>query len=407
MHHVVGFHMVVNAVQVCALRAQESEMKHIKLLILASLLSGCGGGGYSSPPPPPPNPPTVTAVAPANHATGVAANAVIKATFSEAVSGETLTITCAAPCTNPPGTVALDSTSKIATFTPTSSLTSATVYTATANGKSVATGLSLASPSVWSFTTIGSAAGGINLGSAATFGAFGGLAGLTNQGTLTTINGNLGTTAVSTSVTGFHDAGPGCVYTETLLNIGAVSGKIDTAAPPPSLTCSTEGTTATAAISAQALADMQTAYNALVAMPAGPDPGAGNLATLVLSPGVYTSASGSFMVQGGDLTLDAHGDANAVFVFQMATTLTVGGPGAAAPQSIILANSAQAKNVFWQVGSAATINAGGGGTIEGTIISQAGASFSTAGNTTVVTLNGRVLSLGAVVTLVNTAINVP
>jgi hypothetical protein len=382
-------------------------MKHIKLLILASLLSGCGGGGYSSAPPPPPNPPTVTAVAPANHATGVAANAVIKATFSEAVSGETLTVTCAAPCTNPPGTVALDSTSKIATFTPTSSLTSATVYTATANGKSVATGLSLASPSMWSFTTIGSAAGGINLGSAATFGAFGGLAGLTNQGILTTINGNLGTTAVSTSVTGFHDAGPGCVYTETTMNIGAVSGKIDTAAPPPSLTCPTEGTTATAAISAQALADMQTAYNALVAMPAGPDPGAGNLATLVLSPGVYTSASGSFMVQGGDLTLDAHGDANAVFVFQMATTLTVGGPGAAFPQSIILVNGAQAKNVFWQVGSAATINAGGGGTIEGTIISQAGASFSTAGNVSVVTLNGRVLSLGAVVTLVNTAINVP
>jgi len=407
MHHVVGFHMVVNAVEVRALRAPESEMKHIKLLILASLLSGCGGGGYSSPPPPPPQAPTVTAVAPANHATGVAANAVIKATFSEAVSGETLTVTCAAPCTNPPGTVALDSTSKIATFTPTSSLTSATAYTATANGKSVATGLSLASPSVWSFTTIGSAAGGINLGSAATFGAFGALAGLTNQGIHTAINGDLGTTAVSTSVTGFHDAGPGCVYTETPMNIGAVSGKIDTAAPPPSLTCPTEGTAATAAISAHALADMQTAYNTLVAMPAGPDPGAGNLATLVLSPGVYTSASGSFMVQGGDLTLDAHGDANAVFVFQMATTLTVGGPGAAFPQSIILANSAQAKNVFWQVGSAATINAGGGGTIEGTIISQAGASFSTAGNVSVVTLNGRVLSLGAVVTLVNTAINVP
>lgn len=386
-------------------------MNHIKLLILACLLSGCGGegGGYGSPAPPPaPSKlPTVTAVTPANNVTGVAANAVIKATFNEAVSGETLTVTCAAPCTNLPGTVTLDSSSKIATFTPTSSLTSSTVYTATANGKSVATGLSLASPFVWSFTTIGSAAGGINLGSAATFGAFGGHAGLTNQGIFTTISGDLGTTAVSTSVTGFHDAGPGCVYTEAPLNIGAVSGKINTAAPPPSLTCSTEGTAATAAISAQALADMLTAYNALVAIPAGPDPGAGNLATLVLSPGVYTAASGSFMVQGGDLTLDAHGDANAVFVFQMATTLTVGGPGAAFPQSIILVNGAQAKNVFWQVGSAATINAGGRGTIEGTIISQAGASFSTAGNVSVVTLNGRVLSLGAVVTLVNTVINVP
>jgi Ice-binding-like/Bacterial Ig-like domain len=377
-------------------------MRHINLLILASLLSACGGSDYNSS-----KSPTAMAVTPANNSTGVAANVAIVATFSEPVSGETLTVACSAPCTNPSGHVALDITGKIATFTPTSSLTSGTVYTATANGRSVATGLSLASPFVWSFTTIGSAAGGMNLGSAASFGAFGGTAGLTNQGTLTTISGDLGTTAISTAVTGFHDAGPGCVYTETPLNIGADSGKINTAAPAPSLTCSTEGTAATALIAANALADMRAAYNALVAMPAGPDPGAGNLGTLVLSPGVYTSASGSFMVQGGDLTLDAHGDANAVFVFQMATTLTVGGPGAAFPQSITLVNGAQAKNVFWQVGSAATINAGGGRTMEGTIISQAGASLSTAGNVAVVTLNGRVLSLGAVVTLVNTAITVP
>jgi hypothetical protein len=91
----------------------------------------------------------------------------------------------------------------------------------------------------------------------------------------------------------------------------------------------------------------------------------------------------------------------------MASTLTVGGPGAAAPQSVILAGGAQAKNVFWQVGSAATINAGGGGTMVGTIISQAGATFSTLGNTAITTLNGRVLSLNASVTVVDTVINVP
>ena len=91
----------------------------------------------------------------------------------------------------------------------------------------------------------------------------------------------------------------------------------------------------------------------------------------------------------------------------MATTLTVGGPGAAFPQSVTLVNGAQAKNVFWQVGSAATINAGGGGTMVGTIIAQAGVTFSTAGNVTIVTLNGRALSLGASVTMVNTVINVP
>jgi hypothetical protein len=126
-----------------------------------------------------------------------------------------------------------------------------------------------------------------------------------------------------------------------------------------------------------------------------------------LLPGVYVAPGGSFMIQGGDLTLDAQGDASAVWVFQTATTLTVGGPGAAFPQSVILAGGAQAKNVYWQVGSFATINAGGGGTMIGTIISQAGASFSTAGNAAIVTLNGRVLSLGASVTLVNTIINVP
>jgi hypothetical protein len=131
------------------------------------------------------------------------------------------------------------------------------------------------------------------------------------------------------------------------------------------------------------------------------------LANLVLVPGDYTAAAGTFMIQGGNLTLDAQGDANAVWVFQMATTLTVGGPGAAFPQSVILINGAQAKNVYWQVGSAATINAAGGGTMVGTIISQAGAAFSTVGNTAIVTLNGRVLSLGASVTLVDTVINVP
>ena len=132
---------------------------------------------------------------------------------------------------------------------------------------------------------------------------------------------------------------------------------------------------------------------------------AGNLAGTTLYPGVYTNAS-SVMIQGGDLTLDALGDPNADFVFQVGRPLPWR-PGVAFPQSIILAGGAQAKNVFWQVGTFATINAGGGGTMVGTIIAQTGASFSTAGNVTLVTLNGRVLSLGPSVTLVNTIINVP
>jgi hypothetical protein len=86
----------------------------------------------------------------------------------------------------------------------------------------------------------------------------------------------------------------------------------------------------------------------------------------------------------------------------MATSLTVGGPGAAFPQSVLLINGAQAKNVFWQVGSTATINAAGGGTMVGTIISSAATTFSTAGNVTIVTLEGRALALNASVTMVKT-----
>lgn len=248
----------------------------------------------------------------------------------------------------------------------------------------------------------------IPLRSATTFGVFGGSAGMTNQGVNTVITGDIGTTAVSTAVTGFHDPNPGCTYTEVLgSNIGTVTGLIYTAPPEPDpILCPQEGTITTFNIATQARADALAAYNELVAKPMGPKPGAGNLAGLTLAPGVYTSAT-SFMIEGGDLTLDAQGDANAVWVFQMGTSLTVGGPGAAFPASVILANGARPGNVFWQVGSAATINAGGGGTMVGTIISQAGAAISTPGNAAIVTINGRVLSLGASVTMVNTVINVP
>ncbi len=372
---------------------------------------------------------SVLSTKPAANAGAVCPTAVINATFNvpsglrmdpTTLTPTTFTVTGPAPASTPvaAASVTLDSaTGDIATFTPQSPLTAGVTYTATIEGG--ATGvMDLAIPGdtmlsnfTWNFT-VGAAgtacAAPIALGSAAPFGTFGGSAGTTNSGILTVINGDIGTTAVSTKVTGFHDTGVGCTYTEVLgADVGAVNGLIFTAPPPPTVSCPNEGTAATAAIAMQASADALIAYNALVARAAGPDPGAGNLANLVLVPGDYTAAAGTFKIQGGDLTLDARGDANAVWVFQMATTLTVGGPGVAFPQSVILVNGAQAKNVFWQVGSAATINAAGGGTMVGTIISQAGAAFSTVGNTAIVTLNGRVLSLGASVTLVDTVINVP
>jgi hypothetical protein len=231
---------------------------------------------------------------------------------------------------------------------------------------------------------------------------------MTNQGILTVINnGNIGTTGVSTTVTGFHDTTPGCIYTETPLNIGLVNGTIYSAPPPPTVACPTEGTAATFSIAQQALSDANTAFINLspAALPGGTDPGAGQLGGLTLAPGVYQAAAGTFQITGSDLTLNGQGDSNAVWVFQMAASLTVGAPGA--PRSVILINGAQAKNVFWRVGSAATINGAGGGTMVGTIIASAGVTFSTAGNVAITTLNGRALGLNASVTLVNTVINVP
>ena len=380
---------------------------------------------------------SVLSTNPSASGTGVCTNAIINATFNLAagsrmdpatINTATFTVTGPAPASAPvlAASVVLDTaTGRIATFTPASALTASTTYTALIKGGTGGARDLAIPPNVmaadftWTFTTTATPAScqpagqppsgpaAIPLGSASSFGAFGGSAGTTNQGLLTIINGDIGTTAVSTTVTGFHDAGPGCTYTETPLNAGMVNGKIYTAAPPPTVACPSEGTATTFAIATQARADALAAYNALVAQPGGTDPGAGNLGSLVLAPGVYTAASGSFRIQGGNLTLDAQGNANAVWVFQMATTLTIGGPGAAFPQSVILVNGAQAKNVFWQVGSAATINAGGGGTIAGTIIAQAGVVISTAGSVTIVTLNGRALSLGASVTMVNTIVNVP
>ena len=242
------------------------------------------------------------------------------------------------------------------------------------------------------------------LGSAASFGVFGGGAGMTNQGIYTIINGDIGTTAASTLVTGFHDKN--AVFTQTTANIGTVNGTVHTATAPAGSVPNV--------IAAAAALDAQTAFDNLspAALPGGIDVstlggGAGQLGNRTLSPGVYKSAPGSYAIQSGDLVLDGRGDPNAVWVFQMATTLLVGGPGAAFPQSVILVNGAQAKNVFWQVGSAATINAAGGGTMVGTIISSAATTFSTAGNVEPVTLNGRALALHASVTMVNTHINVP
>ncbi len=345
--------------------------------------------------------PRVILTDPFNNETGVSMNKVVTATFDMAM--DPLTISNATFTLKQGSTIILGSVTysgNIASFTPTNPLLENAVYTATiTTGAKNSTGVSLANNHVWTFTTINNS-NAPNLGSALPFGAFGGNAGVTNQGINTVINGSIATTAPSTLITGFHDAT--AIYTETPLNIGNVTGAIFTAPPMP-------GTATSFAIATQALSDANAAYLSIspASMPGGTDPGAGELGGLILAPGVYKSASGTFNISNGDLTLDAQGNPNAVWVFQTDSGLTVGIAGPTGAKSVILINGALPKNVFWYIGSTATINGAGGGTMVGTIIANSGVTFSTAGNAAQTVLNGRALSLISSVTMVNTTINVP
>ncbi len=348
--------------------------------------------------------PTVIITDPVNGATNVDPDKKISAGFSEAM--DPMTINATSFLLTQGGTAVfgiVTYTGTTATFSPAADLASNTMYTATITtlAKDLS-GNAIQNNYVWTFTTK-EVVLPPSLGTASMFGAFGGAAGITNQGINTVINnGSIGTIGASTLITGFHDGTTGDVYTETPLNKGDVKGRIYTAPPFP-------GTETSFAVATQAALDATIAYNSIspASKPGGTDPGAGELGGLTLAPGIYKSASGTFNISNGDLTLDAQGDPNAVWIFQTAAGLTVGIAGPTGARSVRMINGGLPKNVFWHVGSAATINGAGGGIMVGNIIASAGVTFSTADNMVQTVLNGRALSLNASVTMVNTTINVP
>ena len=366
--------------------------------------------------------PTVVSTNPVSSGT-VCISGAINATFSEPMDFATFnsgTFYVTGPASALVlGTLSINVTGTIVTFTPTSNLTAGTAYTATiTTGVTDLLGNPLASNHVWSFTASGTCVATVPLGTAAPFGVLSGTGGMTNTGVLTVINGDIGTTATAyTSITGFHDltvlpyVAPtsGCTYTETGANVGLVTGVIYTATGhPTSGNCPLEGTAATALIATTALGDASTAYTTLAGLPGGPSE-SGQLGGKTLFAGTYTSSTG-FLITGGDLTLDAQGNANAVWVFQTGAsgTLTVGIAGY--PRTVHLINGAQASNVFWHVGSAATINYTGGGTMVGTIIAYSTVTLSSPANSTssnLTYLTGRAISLTGSVTMVQTVITVP
>ena len=350
--------------------------------------------------------PTVIATDPLNNATGINLNKTVTATFSIAMDPLTInatTFTLRQGTTVIAGVVSY--TGSTASFNPTSDLLANTVYTATiTTGAKSASGVPLANNYVWNFTTLVSNAPIPTTG--LFFGVFGGNAGITNQGLNTRINnGGIGTTAASTLVTGFTDmlATPNEVYTVTPLNNGLVFGGIYAAAPSP-------GNALKAQRALEGLNEARALWNSIspAAKPGGSDQGSGELGGLTLAAGVYKSASGSYKITNGDLTLS--GSATDVWIFQAESSLTVGTP--AATRNVRLTGGALAKNVYWYVGSAAVINYAGGGVMTGNIIAEDGVTLSSPGSSTTLpgqetVLNGRAISLIASVTMVNTIINIP
>jgi hypothetical protein len=112
-----------------------------------------------------------------------------------------------------------------------------------------------------------------------------------------------------------------------------------------------------------------------------------DLGGMVLAPGVY--AAGASLPLTGTLTLDANGDPAAVFILQAGSTLIT-----AANSHVILTGGAQSCNVFWQVGSSATL--GASSSLDGTILASTSITMGDS-----VTIDGRALAVGAAVTTIN------
>lgn len=147
-------------------------------------------------------------------------------------------------------------------------------------------------------------------------------------------------------------------------------------------------------VSALAMADLTTAYNDAAGRTLCPVTINGNLGGQTLAPGLYKSTS-SVEISSGDLTLDAKGDATAVFIIQVASTLTT-----TAGRKVFLVGNAKAANVFWQVGSSATL--GTTSVMHGTILADQAITMKTGA-----VLTGRLLARIAAVSLDSNAIVLP
>jgi hypothetical protein len=301
------------------------------------------------------SPPTIVAINVAAGATCVPQNQTISVTFDEQMDSLTINPSTFF-ITGVAGAVTYNVVSQTATFTPSANLAANTTFTinVTTGAKDMG-GVPLGAAFQQTFTTGPCTGGGVAPVALCPFiGNFSVLAGstVTNTGS-TTVSGDVGVSP-GTAVTGFPP--------------GLTGGVIHIADGPA--------------------AEAQTALTAGYIDAAGRSGGtsvAGDLVGKTFTAGVYKSTSS--LALSGDVTLDAQGNPAAVFIFQISSTLTTG-----SGSHVILANGAKACNVFWQVGSSATL--GTSSVFKGNILALTSITI-----TTGVNLEGRALARNGAVTL--------
>ncbi len=313
--------------------------------------------------------PIVVSTDPGNQAIGVSLDKIISVTFNTEMNPAT--INTSSMIVYGVDTIAgtLSYAGNTASFTPSANLTPFTTYTGTVTTavKDI-TGNALQQKYIWTFNT---GAAGVDMRTASRFGILA-ATGITSTGFSEVQNSDVGVSpGLRSSILGFPPAVVinGSIYAaDDLLPSGI----------PAMLIKAHEDLAASYVFAASATSPSLTIVS-------------GDLGGQTLAPGIYKS-SGALMIDSGNLTLDAQGDINAYWIFQIASDfVTQGGSGG----DVILTGGAQARNIYWQTGGAAIL--GNNTSFKGTILS-----LNTIRMNSDATIEGRLLSGNGTVVLGNT-----